>query len=143
MKTLKKLLVMGGLSLILSGCPSAIEDSVSQPTPTPHRNWADIGFVVEGGNGVTHLNNITYGRIDTEGNWVEGFYSTTGPVDLPWSDEYTTCTGHSERLSAVSAQNTGSIKLTINDDGNLGAQKEFTSNGFIWGGSIEYNIPTQ
>jgi hypothetical protein len=141
MGLVKNLFIAGGLSLILSGCPLPYEPN--KPTPTPHRSWADIEFVVEGGNGVTNLSNITYGRIDSSGNWVEGFYKTTGPVSLPWSDEYTTCTGHSERVSAVSAQNPGSLTLTINDDKNFGAQKTFDSNGGIWGGSLDYYIPSQ
>jgi hypothetical protein len=46
------------------------------------------------------------------------------------------------KLSAIASGNNGStLVLKIFDDGVLVADTIYSSNGFLWGGILEYNIP--
>lgn len=126
-KSLRNLLLGIGMSVALSGCPT--------PTPTPDY-WADITYVVEGKDGTNQASNITYGRIDEDGNWVDDFYTMTGSVTLPKSYTTTTCTGHKVRLGASAS---GKLILKIKDDGKVVVEDDDV---FILG-KIEYYIPSR
>lgn len=111
------------------------------PTPTPHqRMFVDITFEVEGTGGIDHAN-ITYGRIDDEGNWMENQYGSEQNVELPYTATRTTCTGHYERLgiSACNTQTEGSITLRIKDQGKTKVEKIDEGNCFL--DSIKYYVP--
>ncbi|MDD5012550.1 MAG: hypothetical protein PHQ66_02825 [Candidatus Nanoarchaeia archaeon] len=137
MKTLRNLVVGIGMAFALSGCPNL--PNPDKPVDDK-RHWADITYIVEGRNGTPSASNITYGRIDgQDGDWVDGFYSTTGSVSLPWESEtYTDCTGHWLRLGASTGTSPLQLRLKIKDDDKIVATKDITLLG-----NLEYYITTQ
>ena len=53
-----------------------------------------------------------------------------------------TCVGDPVKLSAISSgHNVSTLVLKIFNDGVLVADTIYSSNGFLWGGILEYNIP--
>ena len=135
-------------SLFLAGCdliPLPNGEVTPTPSPTPHRSWADIEFIVEGNEYINQASNITYGRIDSSnGNWVDGFYTFTGSVPLNWtSGTHNDCTGHYIRVgvSAWDTDNEARVTLKIKDDGVVKATKELEGPLFL--DNLEYYIPSQ
>ena len=66
---------------------------------------------------------------------------TVEQVQVPWSKTVNTCTGHPVRIGVVTAGKDRTMTFNIYDDGVLVATETFISNGFLWGGNLEYDIP--
>ncbi|MCL5018570.1 MAG: hypothetical protein M1416_02260 [Candidatus Pacearchaeota archaeon] len=147
-------LVLAGMSLV--GCKFPT-DVTPQPSPTPRPDYfTNITFEVIGNN--VAGSSVSYGNLlyadcndSTKKRWicpsVTGCVSDEVPCsgsinNFPWSYTYSTCKGHGVKLGAVSMGNPdGSLILRIKQDGNVVAQTQYDSNGVVWGGSLEYNIP--
>ena len=66
---------------------------------------------------------------------------TVSSAVLPWSETVSTCVGHPVKIGAIVAGNNRTMTFNIYNNKKLVATKTFESNGFLWGGNIEYNIP--
>ena len=60
---------------------------------------------------------------------------------LPWEATVSTCKGHPVSMGAIVTGKDRTMTFNIYDKDVLVATKTFESNGFLWGGNLEYNIP--
>ena len=123
---------------LFSGC-EPLED------PPPVEYFTDITYEVVG-TGTVEFSEITYGDLKyANQNYPDSLIwlsTTVSGAVLPWTKTINTCVGHPVKLSAISTGNRGSsIILRIYDDEDLVAEKTYESNGFLWGGILEYSIP--
>jgi len=136
---MKKLLFALFASFILFGC----EDSIVPPDDP--ELFTDITYQVNG-NGIAAAGSITYGDLKySNSNYPDSLiweYVSVEDKTLPWAIVTNTCVGHPVKLSALASGNPGSsLQLRIFDGATLVAEKVYESNGFIWGGTLEYIIP--
>jgi len=134
-KTLFALLIV----VVLFGC----EDIVTPPDDP--QLFTDITYQVNG-NGIATAGSITYGDLKySNPNYPDSLiweYVSVDDKTLPWAIQTNTCVGHPVKLSALASGNPGSsLQLRIFDDDVLVAEKVYESNGFLWGGTLEYIIP--
>jgi len=66
---------------------------------------------------------------------------TVTDVEVPWNKTVNTCTGHPVKIGVITTGKDRTMTFNIYDDGVLVATKTFESNGFLWGGNLEYLIP--
>jgi hypothetical protein len=107
--------------------------------------FTDITYEVIGSGSVEYAE-ITYGDLkysDSNNPNLLVWESVSNPGSvLPQSYLTNTCVGHPVKLSAIASGNNGStLVLKIFDNGVLVADTTYSSNGFLWGGILEYNIP--
>jgi len=62
-------------------------------------------------------------------------------VLLPWTKTVSTCKGHPVSMGAIVTGKDMTMTFNIYDKDVLAATETFESNGFLWGGNLEYNIP--
>lgn len=62
-------------------------------------------------------------------------------VLLPWTKTVSTCKGHPVSMGAIVTGKDRTMTFNIYDKEVLVATKTFESNGFLWGGNLEYDIP--
>jgi len=62
-------------------------------------------------------------------------------VLVPWTKTVSTCKGHPVSMGAIVTGEDMTMTFNIYDKDVLVATKTFESNGFLWGGNLEYNIP--
>lgn len=154
-----------GLAFLVAtamGCPNLIPIPPT-PTPTPRPDYfVDITFEVIGTN--VSGADVSYGDkkyVDCNNpsqlRWIctgvspplgqcatEDTPCTDNLTGPSWSHTYATCKGTGVKLGAVALGNPeGNLILKIKKDGNVVAQTQYDSNGFIWGGTLEYYIPSQ
>ena len=136
---MKKLFILA-LFVILLGC-----EKVTQPPDDIE--FTDIRYEVRGDfldDGILKVN-ITYGDLkNCNPDYPNSYLLCWDTVmhRLPWTYTQTTRVGHPVRLSVISSGNRGaSIIVRIIDGNHLVATQTYVSNGLIWGGIIEYNIP--
>jgi hypothetical protein len=62
-------------------------------------------------------------------------------VLLPWTKTVSTCKGHPVSMGAIVTGKDMTMTFNIYDKDVLVATETFESNGLLWGGNLEYNIP--
>jgi hypothetical protein len=126
-------------SIILFGCVKP-EDKTGTVT-----YFTNITYQVTGTGSVTNAD-ITYGNEKySSSQYPDSLiwdYTSLPSYTLPFSYTESTCVDHPVKLSAVAAGKSGAtLILTILDNGVAVATATYTSNGFLWGGVLVYNIP--
>jgi len=140
MDIMKKLLIALFMGLLLIGCEK--DDII--PPDDPIEYFTDITYeVTQTGDVLTP--DITYGSwIYSDPNnpntlfWQE---LRAEDVSLPWTKTVSTCKGHPVSMGAIVTGNDRTMTFNIYDKDVLVATKTFESNGFLWGGNLEYDIP--
>jgi len=137
---MKKIFItLAVLFLVMVSCEKTID-----PPPDETEYFTDITYeVTQTGDELTP--DITYG------SWT---YSLPNYPDslvwqelraedvlLPWTKTVSTCKGHPVSMGAIVTGNDRTMTFNIYDKDVLVATKTFESNGFLWGGNLEYNIP--
>lgn len=136
---MKKLIIALVIGLFFIGC----EDTI---TPPDEPLFFDITYEVTK-TGDVEFAEINYGDMKTNvlTNYPDSLVwlnNTVSGAVLPWDITTTTCGGHPVKLSAISTGHSGStIVLKIYKDDVVVAEKTYESNGFLWGGTLEYSIP--
>ena len=132
------------LSIVLIGMIGCEKGDIIVPPDDPEL-FTDITYEVVG-SGDVEFAEITYGDLkysdpDDPNLLVWESVSNPGSV-LPQSYLTNTCVGHPVKLSAIATGHRGStLVLKIYNDGVVVADTTFSSNGFLWGGVLEYDIP--
>ena len=62
-------------------------------------------------------------------------------ASLPWTKTVSTCKGHPVSMGAIVTGKDRTMTFNIYDKDVLVATETFESNGFLWGGTLEYSIP--
>ena len=131
------LLIASGFIMI--GCEKDIT-----PPPDDPELFTDITYEVVGSVDLNPLT-VNYGDLKYSlPNYPDSLVwnvVTVNTVSVPWSKTVNTCTGHPVRIGVITAGKDRTMTFNIYDDGVLVATKTFVSNGFLWGGNLEYNIP--
>jgi len=133
------IITLAVLFLVLVSCEKIID-----PPPDETEYFTDITYeVTQTGDELTP--DITYGSwVYSDPNdpntlvWQE---LRAEDVTLPWSETVSTCKGHPVSMGAIVIGNDRTMTFNIYDKDVLVATKTFESNGFLWGGDLEYNIP--
>jgi len=60
---------------------------------------------------------------------------------LPWTKTVSTCKGHPVSMGAIVTGKDRTMTFKIYNKDVRVAEETFESNGFLWGGTLEYNIP--
>ena len=136
---MKNLLFLLAFSVLLFSCET---EDIIPPDETEY--FTDITYEVTQ-TGAELTPDITYG------SWT---YSLPNYPDslvwqelraedvlLPWSVTVSTCKGHPVSMGAIVTGNDMTMTFNIYDKDVLVATKTFESNGFLWGGNLEYLIP--
>lgn len=132
------------LSIVIIGMIGCEKGDIIIPPDDPEL-FTEITYEVIG-TGDVEFAEITYGDLkysdpNNPNLLVWEYESNQGSV-LPQSYLTNTCVGHPVKLSAVASGHSGStLVLKIFDDDVLVADTIYSSNGFLWGGTLEYNIP--
>ena len=137
---MKKLIALCMFAIMMVSCESPLIVPPDEPIL-----FTDITYSVEK-TGTVEFADIIYGDIKksnpNDPNELVWEYVLNPGTVLPKSFTVNTCTGHGVKLSALSTGHSGSsVILKIFDDGELVRTAEYESNGFLWGGIIEYFIP--
>jgi hypothetical protein len=136
---MKNLLFLLAFSVLLFSCET---EDIIPPDETEY--FTDITYEVSS-TGAELTPDITYG------SWT---YSLTNYPDslvwqelrsedvlLPWTNTVSTCKGHPVSMGAIVTGIDRTMTFKIYDKDLLVAEKTFESNGFLWGGNLEYDIP--
>jgi hypothetical protein len=141
MKTshLKKSMLIVSIFAGLTGC------SKDSGSTEQKEYFTDITYEVTGIN-VTNAD-ITYGDEKysdaNNPNLLVWLSTSESSALLPKVYASNTCVGHPVKLSAIAAGHSGaSLTLRIKDSNKVVAEITYNSNGFLWGGILEYNIPS-
>jgi len=137
---MKNLLFLLAFSVLLFSCET---EDIIPPDETEY--FTDITYEVTS-TGAELTPDITYG------SWTYALPNypdslvwqelRAEDVLLPWvSEEITTCKGHPVSMGAIVTGKDRTMTFNIYDKDVLVATKTFESNGFLWGGELEYNIP--
>ena len=136
MKTLLALLAV--FTLLFISCET---EDIIPPDETEY--FTDIKYEVTGTGDLTP--DVTYGSWTYSlPNYPDSLvWQELRAVDvlLPWSKTVNTCKGHPVSMGAIVTGNDMTMTFNIYDKDVLVATKTFESNGFLWGGNLEYNIP--
>jgi len=130
--------ILAIFSLILFSCE---KDDIIPPDETEY--FTDITYEVTGTGDPTP--DVTYGSWTYSlPNYPDSLvWQELRAVDvlLPWSKTVNTCKGHPVSMGAIVTGKDMTMTFNIYDKDVLVATKTFESNGFLWGGNLEYNIP--
>ena len=132
------------LSIVLIGMIGCEKGDIIVPPDDPEL-FTDITYEVIG-SGDVEFAEITYGDLkfsDPDDPNLLVWESVSNPSSvLPQSYLTNTCVGHPVKLAAIAAGHIGStLVLKIYNDDLLVADTIYSSNGVLWGGTLEYNIP--
>ena len=136
---MKKLVFLLALFILFVGCE---KDVVIPPDETEY--FTDITYEVTS-TGDVLTPDITYG------SWIYSdpnnpntlFWQELRAEDavLPWTKTVSTCKGHPVSMGAIVTGKGRTMTFNIYDKDVLVATVTFESNGFLWGGTLEYDIP--
>jgi hypothetical protein len=139
---MKKLILLAALliGIFFIGCEKDIV-----PPPDDPELFTDITYEVIGSVNLNPLT-VNYGDLKYSlPNYPDSLVwevVTIDNVTVPWSKTVNTCTGHPVKIGVITAGKDRTMTFNIYDDGVLVATETFESNGFLWGGNLEYNIPS-
>jgi hypothetical protein len=138
-ESMKNLILLLTLSALLVSCE---KDEIIPPDTIEY--FTDITYEVSyTGDNLTP--NINYGDLKYSlPNYPDSLvwnYVTVSNAVLPWSKTFNTCVGHPVRMGAIVGGTNRTMTFKIYNNAVLVASKTFESNGFLWGGNLEYNIP--
>ena len=134
--------ILGGIlfifSILLVGCEEI------EPPPDETEYFTDITYeVTQTGPELTP--DITYGSwIYSDPNdpnthvWEE---KRAEDATLHWTKTVSTCKGHPVSMGAIVTGKDRTMTFNIYDKDVLVATATYESNGFLWGGNLEYDIP--
>lgn len=112
--------------------------------PPPIEYFTDITYEVIGTGGLNPLTvnygDLKYGYPNYPDSLIWNVI-TEEDVEVPWSKTVNTCVGHPVKMGVITSGKDKTMTFNIYDDEVLVATKTFESNGFLWGGTLEYNIP--
>jgi hypothetical protein len=134
---MKKLLFIISLLVVaLSSCEKIVDN------PDPVEYFTDITYKVTSTSVLTPT--INYGDLKysdpNKPNELVWDVVTVTSAKLPWTKTVNTCVGHPVRIGSI-VSGGGTMTFEIYNNNVLVASKTFESNGFLWGGNLEYNIP--
>ncbi|MFA5974518.1 MAG: hypothetical protein WC780_19365 [Lentimicrobiaceae bacterium] len=136
---MKNLLCLLALSVLLFSCEKG---DITPPDPIEY--FTDITYEVTF-TGASFTPTINYGDLKYSlPNYPDSLvwnYVTVSNAVLPWSKTVNTCVGHPVRIGAIVSGTDRTMTFNIYNNAVLVASKTFESNGFLWGGNLEYNIP--
>jgi len=136
---MKKLLFIISLLVVaLSSCEKIVDN------PDPVEYFTNIKYEVTS-TGDVLTPDINYGDLKysdpNKPNELVWLSTTATDAKLPWTKTVNTCVGHPVRMGAIVGGNNRTMTFKIYNNNVLVASKTFESNGFLWGGNLEYNIP--
>jgi len=136
---MKKVLFALLISFVLFGCEK--DDIIPPDDP---ELFTEITYEVLGTGDLNPLT-VNYGDLKYSlPNYPDSLVwevVTVTEVEVPWSKTVETCTGHPVKIGVITSGKDRTMTFNIYDGGVLVASETFESNGFLWGGNLEYNIP--